>query len=97
MNMDDSMSCKSDGSDASVTRVSGLTGTVSFIKPGTITQTGLFGTVRVYKEGDYIHGGFFSETKLVTADANRSPYVTPTSSPDDPSTAGDLPPKMALA
>lgn len=67
-----------------------------FIEPGTITQTGMFGKVRVYKEGSCIYGGFFGKTKFVEA-PTRSPYVTPTSSPDQAYEAGVAEPaKMKL-
>ena len=57
---------------------------------------GLFGTTKIYKEGDCIYGGFFSTTKFVSSEGNPSPYVTPTSSPEDASTPGVVPPKMNL-
>lgn len=101
----DNASVKSDASSvkttASVIRATGPMGNTTFIEPGTVTVTGIFGTTRIYKEGDCIHGGFFSKTQFVgPAAGTRSPYVTPTTSPDaspaDMVTPGDAPPKMAL-
>merc|ERR1711934_1035868 len=79
----DNMSVRSDMTDASVITQDGAFGRTSFISPVTVTETGMFGTVKHYKEGSCIHGGFFSKTKFVTSDGTPSPYVTPTSSPDD--------------
>jgi hypothetical protein len=84
------------GSEGSVCTISGTTHKTRFIEPGSITQTGMFGTVRQYKEGSCIYGGFFGTTKFVTA-PSRSPYVTPTSSPDQEYEAGVAkPPQMNL-
>ena len=84
------------GSEGSVCTISGTTHKTRFIEPGSITQTGMFGTVRQYKEGSCIYGGFFGTTKFVTA-PSRSPYVTPTSSPDQEYEAGAAkPPQMNL-
>ena len=52
--------------------------------------------MKQYKEGTCIYGGFFGKTKFVTA-SGRSPYVTPTSSPDAGFESGiKEPPQMAL-
>ena len=61
--------------------ISGTFHKTRFIEPGSVTQTGMFGTVKEYKEGTCIYGGFFGKTKFVSA-ADRSPYVTPTSTPE---------------
>jgi hypothetical protein len=91
----DARTTSSDGSESTCT-ISGVTHKTRFLEPGSITQTGLFGTVKQYKEGTCIYGGFFGKTKFVTA-SGRSPYVTPTSSPDAGFESGiKEPPQMAL-
>ena len=101
MSFDDNASTKSDASyksTASVIRMEGLTGQTSYIQPGTVTMTGLFGNVKTYKEGDCIYGGFFGKTEFVgPARDPQSPYVTPSSTPEDKNTPGTVPPSMALA
>lgn len=96
MSFSDTSSVRSDRTDASVITMSGMSGNTKFISPGTVTQTGFFGTVKHYKEGTCIHGGFFGTTKYVTSDGMRSPYVTPTSSPDPQAIPGETPPNMKL-
>ena len=101
MSFDDNASSKSDASyksTASVIRQEGLLGNVSYIQPGTVTVTGLFGKTRIYKEGDCIYGGFFGKTEFVgPARDPQSPYVTPSSTPEDKNTPGVVPPSMSLA
>lgn len=97
MSFSDTASIRSDRTESSVVSQKGHMGDLLFLSPGSVTQTGLFGQVKHYKEGSCIHGGFFSKTKYVTSDGMRSPYVTPTSSPEDYSTPGNgVPPAMKM-